>query len=463
MPLFLRLALRELRAGIRGFRIFLACLVLSVTAITAALTLGESLQQGLKADAKALLGGDVDLRLVQRPADGPQLTYLADHSAAMSIAVEMRAMALSGEKKRQLVELKAVDGAYPLVGEMALDPVMSVKEALAEKNGVPGAIADPGLLRRLGLKVGDTVRLGGATFELRASVLREPDRVASVVNFGPRLMIALSWLSETGLVLPGSQVRYRYRLMLTPEEDLEIFKRDLDEAFPKAGWRVRDAGDAAPGVRRFIERMTLFLSFAGLTSLLVGGIGIFGGVRAHMESRMKTIAIMKMVGASGRLILKTYSAQVALLGAFGVAVGLVLGTVLPWLASKALGDVLPIRIVSGIDLRLLGISALFGMLSVATFSFLALMQARKVPAVELFRASVDGLRGKVDGKSRLGFALLVSLLAGLTILSASDKWFACWFVGGTIVILLGSAYGNRFCARHGKKGGRLERLPFAWG
>ncbi|MBF0333929.1 MAG: ABC transporter permease, partial [Alphaproteobacteria bacterium] len=286
-----RLARRELRGGLRGFGIFLGCLALGVAAIAAAGSLGAALDRALDDDARALLGGDLSIRLSQRPLTPAQDAVLRE-AGAVSRVVELRAMAFA-DQRRALVELKAVDSAYPLYGRLRLDPPDATLE---RRDGEWGAAADANLLTRLGLSVGDVVRVGDARFRLRATVTREPDRVAGVLALGPRLMIDSGALPETGLLMPGSLASYLYRVA-TP--DHAALRADLKARFPDAGWQVRDSGEAAPGVRRFLDNVASFLSLVGLTALLVGGIGVAGAVRAFVEGRKPTIAMLKAVGATG--------------------------------------------------------------------------------------------------------------------------------------------------------------------
>ena len=165
LALAFRLARRELRGGLKGFRIFLACLALGVAAIAAIGSLSRSAEEGLRADARNILGGDVELRLIHRAAKPDELAWLR-HNAIVSATAELRAMAYpqrpDGTKTglrrdRMLVELKAVDGRYPLYGAVELDGGGTLADALAERDGSYGAAADAAVFEALGLAVGDPV------------------------------------------------------------------------------------------------------------------------------------------------------------------------------------------------------------------------------------------------------------------------------------------------------------------
>jgi len=443
-PLAWRLARRELRGGLTGFRVFLICLALGVGAIAAVGGLSQSIVAGLNANGARLLGGEIDLRLLHRPASTAQLAYLRAQSQRLSAIVKMRAMVrpAGNRDKRAMVELKAVDRLYPLIDKLDTKPPLPVATLLARKDGVWGAAVDANLLTRLGLNTGDTIRLGAATFQIRATVTQEPDRVATVFSFGPRLLISTDALAATKLVQPGSQIRYHYRMMLKPGAQAEAWTGGLEAAFPTAGWRISTPKDAAHGVRRFIERMTLFMTFVGLTVLLVGGLGITSAVRSYLDRKTATIATLKCLGAPGRLIFTIYMMQILSLGVLGVIIGLVFGVGAPFALIGTLGAHLPVAPVSGIYVGAIVNAAAFGLLATLTFALLPVARARTVKAAELFRARVAPVSGRPGPRFVAAAALGVALLAVLTVVTANDHRFALWFIGGaalTLVLLRGGA------------------------
>ncbi|HIE20858.1 MAG TPA: FtsX-like permease family protein, partial [Rhodospirillales bacterium] len=433
-----RLARRELRGGLTGFRVFLTCIALGVGAIAAVGGLSQSIVAGLDANGTRLLGGEVDLRLLHRPATVDQIAYLEAQSQILSAAIKMRAMvrpALNRDK-RAMVELKAVDAAYPLIGQLETSPPLPRNQLLGIKDGTWGAAVDANLLTRLGLTLGDTIQLGAATFQMRATVALEPDRIATVFSFGPRLMISSAALAATGLVQPGSQIRYHYRMMMKPGIRAEDWTGGLETAFPVAGWRINTSKDAAHGVRRFIDRMTLFMTFVGLTVLLVGGLGVTGAVRSYLDGKTATIATFKCLGAPGRLIFAVYMMQILILGGLGVLIGLVFGVTAPFALIETVGQQLPVAPVAGIYGKPIINAAAFGLLATVTFALLPVAQARTVKAAELFRARVTPVSGRPGAAFIAAAALGFGMLMALTLLTANDQRFALWFIGGAIVALV---------------------------
>ncbi|MDR3440457.1 FtsX-like permease family protein [Telmatospirillum sp.] len=434
--LALRLARRELRGSLRGFGVFVACLALGVAAIAAAASLDASLRHAMSEDAQALLGGDAELRLSYRAPSAEETAFL-ESFGSVSESVQMRAMARTEDLQNQtLVEIKAVDERYPLYGEVVLRPTQPLAGALVRRDGAWGAAVDGNLLDRLGIKLGDVVRLGDARIAVTAVIEREPDRVANAFSFGPRILVGRQALAETGLLQPGSLIHHAVLLRLFAPDRVADFKRQLDTRFPEAGWLFRDATQAAPGVKRFLDQMTLFLTLVGLTALLVGGIGIGNGVTAFLDGRVRTIAILKCLGAPRNLIYGVYALQVAVLAIAGIGLGVAVGAALPWAMVAAFGDKLPLAAHLGLYVGPLGEAAAFGALTTLAFATWPLARAGMVSATTLFRDIVAG-SGRPPGPGALAVVAAAGVgLAALVVITAADRKLAIGFVGGSAGALL---------------------------
>lgn len=435
-PQALRLVRRELRSGLRGFGVFLACLFLGVFAISAIGHFSAAARSGLLADASALLGGDFEVRLAQRPLTTEQRAFLSQQGLISEI-LELRTMAatLDGEQ-RALIELKAVDTAYPLYGQLPLQPEQALDAALAGAGSNFGALVEQSFLQRFDVKIGEQIRVGKGTFTIRGILLTEPDRTIRAFHLGPRLLVSRAGLNATELLQPGSLVTYRYRLKLADREQADGLKEILQQRFPEAGWRLQSWRQAAPRVRFFLERMGTNLTLLGLCALLVGGLGVSGAVRGYLNGKLLHIATMKCLGASSRVIFTAYLLQILLLGTLGSGAGLLLGALTPWLIVSLTGSLLPIPLQPGFYPQVLFIAGLFGLLIALLFSLKELGVARRVPPAMLFRGYVESGR-KSPGRG-IWLAMFSSglLLAAVAILSSSDKRLACWFILGAVLCFL---------------------------
>ncbi len=399
------LARRELRGSLKGFGIFLACLALGVAVIAAVGSLSAAVDAGLNTDARALLGGDVEFHLAQRAANAEERRFLAA-SGAVSEVTRLRAMAVSADgKSRSLIELKAIDRTYPLYGTTTLSPAQDLDTALKESNGVWGAVAAQSLLDRLGLKLGDTIRIGEGRFVLRAVLAHEPDSVSGGFELGPRVMVADGALASTGLIVPGTLIEHAYRVRLPQGADLHAFIAAARERFPEAGWRIRSFADAAPNLQQLLDRLTVFLTLVGLTALLVGGVGIGNAVESYLREKIATIATLKCLGAPLRLVFTTYLLQILLLSLAGIGLGVVLGALAPYAAAPFLPSVLPVEARIALYPIPLLLATAYGLLATLAFASWPIGTACQVRAASLFRSLVEPVRGRPG--------LLPALIAGM--------------------------------------------------
>jgi putative ABC transport system permease protein len=437
------LARRDLRGGWRGLPVLLACLGLGVAAIAGIGSLSESVRGALRADARQLLGGDIDIRRTHQPMSAEARDWVAARAGAMSDTVRMRAM-VSGGDGRALVELKAVDGAYPLLGAMTLSPPLPLAEALVDG----GAVAEAALLARLGVAVGDSLRLGEREVVLRAVIIREPDRLASVFSLGPRLMVASDTLPATGLVQTGSLIRYHVKALLAGGRDAKATLEALDDAYPETAWRLRDASAAQPGLRRFVERLGMYLGLVGLTALLVGGIGVASAVASHLQTRVETVATLKSLGATPSLVMGVYALQVALVVAAGIAIGLILGAAAPFAVAPLAGQNLALSLHPGLAPLPLSLAALFGALVALVVTLWPLATVSAQPAARLYRPLAETVRPPRR------YVLLVAL-AGLALIvvtagTAPAHGIGWWFVAAALfatLLLLQAARLTAWAAR----------------
>ena len=435
----LRFAMRELRGGLHGFYVFIACIALGSMAIASVGSLAASLADGLAREGRVILGGDLAFTLIQREAAPAEREFLQTHGQ-ISSAATMRAMARTPTGQATLVEMKAVDAAYPLFGEAQLDPPGSLVNALAQRGGIFGAVADPTLMARLELKPGARITVGNANIEIRAALTSEPDKLAGGIGFGPRLLVSQDALRATGLLQPGSLVRWHYRLRLPNNDASDAVAKSVSAQartqLPEAGWDIRSRSNASPQLERNVERFTQFLTIVGLTALLVGGVGVGNGVKSHLDRRRETIATMKALGASGRRIFMIYLTQVLLLALFGGIIGVSIGAVLPFVISWTFGAIIPLPIVPALHPAELLLALIYGMLTALVFALWPLGRAHDVPVAELFRDMV-ATQPRRPRKRYVAFtAIAVSILATLAVLLAYDRRVAIIYVATAAGVFL---------------------------
>jgi putative ABC transport system permease protein len=429
VPLTLRLALRELRGGLAGFTVFLACIALGVAAIAGVASISRSLTDGLGREGARILGGDLTYSLINREAT-PEERAALDAQGRVSVVTTLRAMAVAGETGAALVELKAVGADYPTTGELVTDPAGPLADLLSEREGAAGAVADSALLTRLDLKVGDRITIAGKPFVIRATLVSEPDRIANGIGFGPRVLITHEALAASGLIRPGSLNRWSYRLQIpgARDADLETRAAAIAKAAPDAGWEMRARTNADPRFAKSIERFTQFLTLVGLTALIVGGVGVANAVAAFVERKRGSIATLKSVGAPGGQVVVLYLTQVLLIAGLGIAIGLAVGALLPFGLDALFHDALPLPLNPTIAPGELALAAAYGFLTALAFAILPLGRAHDIPVSGLFRDVVDPGSARTRLRYRLILAAALAGLVGLALVTAFDRRLALIFI-----------------------------------
>lgn len=462
-----RLARRELRSGLGGFRIFIACIALGVATIAGVGSLADALTRSVAEQGRSILGGDIEAALIHRTLGPDEAAAVAALGPTSRIAT-LRAMARAASGDQILAELKAVDGAYPLVGSLDIEGGGSLREKLGPQgtaNGQPlqGAVADRALFDRLGLKPGDTIGIGTTQVKLTGIIAREPDKLGSGFDFGPRLMIAAETLPETGLLMPGSLVTWSERVLLpegSGDATLRAARENLTARFPDAGWRLRDRTGAAPGFVSNIERFAQYLTVVGLSALVVGGVGVANAVTAFVERKRLSIAVLRAVGAGGGLVFTVALMQVMAIAAIGIAIGLAVGVLVPPVAGHLLSGLLPVDAVGGVYPGALALSVAYGVLTSLAFSLWPLGRVHDVAPTALFRDDT-GARRRPRRRYLAASLAVAAALVALAVAVAGDRRIAAVFVAGTIgafLILRAVAFGLAIAARRMKARGFTLRL-----
>lgn len=409
--LMIRLALRDLRGAPGSLLILVAGIALGVAAVAGGGSVAGTALEGTRAQARQAVGGDLSFRLFHRDFTPDQRAALAE-AGTLSVTSELRPRArVADGTGGTLVELKAVDAAWPLVGTAELAPPLPLSEALAPRNGSFGAVADAALFESLGLSLGDRLVLGDLEVTLRARLAAEPDRTFRAFSLGPRVVISREALAETGLAPPGAPVYHYARLRLPADADAAATAAALEARFPEAGWRVVKAADGVPGLERVIAIADALLVLIGLAVLLIGAVGTGGAVRAHLAVRGRRLAVLRALGATPRAAAGVALVQVMLAAALAVTAGLGLGT-LGALACRPLLEGLGLAAGAGVvQPGALGGAAAFGMLTALLFALPPLDRMARTQPARLLTGAPSAEAPAPGGSRRLAAALGIGLLA----------------------------------------------------
>ncbi|UDL96453.1 ABC transporter permease [Lichenihabitans sp. PAMC28606] len=436
----LRLAVRDLRGGLSGFWIFLACIALGVTAITGVGSVADGLAEGLAVQGRTILGGDASFSRVGALLS-PEEAALVSARGRTSTIGEVRAMARRADGNATLIDIKAADASYPLVGSVTLDPPQPLAAALDKgADGLFGIAADATIAARLESKIGDILDIGTGRFVLRATLRQEPDKLAGGIALGPRVLMSADGLRAAGLSGLGSLVRWTTRVELAKADaapvgdaDLTRFVDTAKAAFPQAGWDIRTRRNVSPEFDRNLGRFTQFLTLVGLTSLVIGGVGVANAVRATVERKRASLAILKSLGAPGGLVFAISLSQVLAVAAVGILAGLAAGAALPFVILALFGQYIPFPLDPSVYPRELLQGALYGFLTTLAFSLGALGRAHDIPVSALFRDQIDPDQTRLRRRYQIYVGLAVAALIGTVFLFTPDWRLSAIYMGATLV------------------------------
>ncbi|TPG21798.1 FtsX-like permease family protein [Sphingomonas koreensis] len=429
MTIAWQLALRDLRRGGRGLLLLALCLLLGTAALAGIGSLSASLLGALDAQGRQTLGGDVELSVSQRRASVDETAAFAA-AGRLSEVVSTQAMASTPGGAPMLVDLRGVGDSWPLVGRFRLAAGALEGRPHGDQVAVSPAVAD-----RLGIRVGDWVRIGAASLRVIGLIADEPDRLGAGFTLGPPVLIDLAGLDATRLLQPGSLYESHYRLLLPRPDRAQAVGDLLVRRFTDAGWSARTSAQAAGGLKRGIAQLGQFLLLVGLAALAIAGVGVGSGVAAYLAGKTRIIATLKVLGADSRTIATIFLLQLGLVAGVGIAAGLALGALVPWIVARIAGASLPVAPLLAFYPAPLATAAALGLIVALLFALPALARARAVPAATLLRDAVAPRRLPTIAVL-LALAALLAALVALAVLTAADPMLALGFVGAVAALVM---------------------------
>ncbi len=454
-----KIAVREMHSSRGKFFFVVLSVAIGVAALTGVRGFSWSFRTALLEQARSIMAADLSARMFQQPTPEQQkgLDEIAASGVEMTPVTEMLSMVSSAKTLDPLlVSLKAVDPAkYPFYGTVQLAPAASLRDALTPDSV---AVADD-LLVRLHMNIGDQLKVGNKVFRIAAVVVNEPDRLSGNFSVGPRVLISRQGLDASGLLAPGSHAGQRYLFKVPkpangePVSDKAVadLKTRLEMLLPES--QVTDYRETNAALTQGLDRATGLLSLMSLVALVLGAIGVAMAMRAHLEQRLDTIAIMKSLGARSSQIMKIYLLQTLLLGLvggiLGVALGLGVERAFPYLLARLVNIHATVRIHP----EAIGTGLAVGVLTTLLFTLPPLLDIRAVRPILILRRAVEqnddpfitALRQKLRN-SAAQIAAAVLIIAGLTAIAATlsdsamvGKVFSIGLAGVLLVLLAASA------------------------
>jgi putative ABC transport system permease protein len=460
----LAMTAREGRSSLRRLGALIAAVAAGVAALVAINTFTDALQASVRAQARALLGGD----LVASSAypftaeTEKRLRRLADDAGgpvARARVVRFTAMAyVPRTAGTRLVQVQAVEPGYPYYGEVRTEPA-GAWDRLAEG----GVLVDPALLTALDARVGDELALGEARFPIRGMVTDVPGDVALRSALGPRVFVSFAGASRTGLLAFGSRARHEVYLKLPARAEPTRLADRHRAGLAALRVNLRSASDDERSLGEGLGRLGRYLGLVALTAVLLGGVGVASAVHVLIKRRLETVAVLRCLGATGGEVLIVYLLQAGAIGLLGGLLGAAAGVGLQLLLPRVLGEFLPVDVGFAVSGRAVAFGLVVGLWVALAFALLPLLEVRRVsPLAALRRPYEEAVAARRWDRARLlAMASLAAVVILLAIGQAPTVVSGLVFAAGIGVVLAACALAARVLAAAVRRFGPRQG-PYVW-
>jgi putative ABC transport system permease protein len=432
---FLKLSLRELKGSFNEFKIVMISIFLGVFIITAVGSLSKNLKHEINNKSSELLGGDFELSTTYQEFPIKIKEWL-EKNGKTSLIVELRTMLTSNQSgglKRRIVELKAVDQNWPLKGVPIIVPNKSINKSLKMNDNNNGALIDASLKKQLEIKVGDVLQLGKTKIQINGIIKKEPDRMFSFATFGSRLLISNATLKASGLVIPGSLVKYKIKFIPNNKNiDLSF----LNKFVQGTNISIKNIKNSTNNFNSFIDKTSLFISLVGLITLLISGVGISNGVKGYLIKKIKNIAIFKALGAQNSIVFKIYFFQIIFIFLISIIPALIAGISIPFLLKTLISDSFLSTFEPFIFWEPIIISFLFGLIVSILFTIIPISKTYEIKPIQLLRLSAHHSLNNYSKKISALLLILIFALCFLIFKLTNDIKLSVYIFGVVLISFL---------------------------
>ncbi|MDR5590531.1 ABC transporter permease [Christiangramia sp. SM2212] len=424
----LKMAIRDGRASKKKLILFMASIVLGIAAVVSIQSFSNNLKDNIALQSKSLMGADYRIDMDNEPNERVQ-SIMDSLGSPDSEEISFASMAaFPGKKGTKLVRVRGIKGDFPLYGEMETEPVAAARNYLQNET----ALVDATLMLQLGIEVGDKIKIGEVTLPIGGSLKSVPGSAAIFSSIAPPVIIPHKFIEKTGLVQVGSRIGYNYYFKAEPSLNFEKFEEKIDP--------ILDANDAdldthkstSERLGRRYENFGKFLNLVAFIALLLGCIGIASAIHIYIKEKLRSVAVLKCLGASRKQTFFIYLIQIAIIGLIGGIIGTSLGLVLQQLFPLILQDILPVNVEISFDLRTIFMGILLGILMSVLFALYPLMGTLYVSPLQALRViNNDGSKSTTAGiLVLLGIFLFIFLFAFWLL---EDWKYSVFFVLGIII------------------------------
>ncbi|WP_421977694.1 ABC transporter permease [Roseivirga seohaensis] len=412
------MAWRDARKSKSRLFLFISSIILGIAALVAINSFSENLKEDINGQAKELLGADLELSANKDDFSYPFLDTLDYEVSSENSFASM--VYFPKNQGSRLVDVRALEGAFPFYGVIESNPASA---AQSFRDGQAKALVDQSVLVQYDVQVGDSVRIGKVTFLIEGALISSPSQSMAATLVAPAVYIPMKYVEATGLIQKGSRVQYRkfYKLNdLDPEFDLDEQLRTDREYLRTEGIRGDTVEERKRDTGRTFEDLSSFLNLVAFVALLLGCVGVASAVHIYIKEKIRTVAILRCLGAKGRDTFLIYLIQIGVIGLIGATIGAFSGTLLQTILPKVFADFLPVEVNFSISWPSILGGIATGLVVSILFALTPLLAIRKASPLLTLRNTPDGENGARDPLRWLVFAGIFIFIFGFAYLQIGD-------------------------------------------
>jgi len=426
-------AWRDARTQLGSLLLYCSGIIAGVAALVAILSFRSDVMLTVNDQAKELLGADLQIEQRQAFSD-PELALIDSIGGIKSTVVEFNSMVVYGETgETRLSQIRAVEGGFPFYGLLKTDP----PEAAFSYQETNTALVDRPIMNQLGLKVGDSIKLGNDEYEISGMILEVPGQSAAFSLIGPRIFVPLSLVNESNLLQRGSRVEHSAYIRFDDGRDVGKMVSELRPELRETGLRVNTVESRKDDFRTIVDSLTKFLGMIGFIALLLGALGVASAIYVYIKRKSAVVATLRCLGASSAQTVSIFAIQVIALGLAGAVIGSVIGVMVQQFLPLLFLEFLPFEINQQLSWPAILLGLGIGVVVSLGFAVLPLASINNIPPMLTIRSTDFSPFRNLTRMSKISGAFIsIFLITGSLAILVEDVLVALVFTGGLILSIL---------------------------
>ncbi len=423
----LTMAWRDGKASKRKLLLFMASIVLGIAAVVSIQSFGENLQDNIALQSKSLMGADYTIDMNHPPSE--RVTEIMDSLGIDSREISFASMAAFPNKTgTKFVSVRGIDKGFPFYGELETTP----KSAASDYQNQNGALVDATVMLQLDIAVGDSIKIGDIIFPILGELKQAPGSSSLFGAIAPPVIIPYKFIEQTGLIQTGSRINYDYYFVADKKTNLKLLDEKIAHQLKQEDADLDTHLSTSERLGKRYENFGKFLNLVAFIALLLGCVGIASAINIYIKEKLKSVAVLKCLGASRKQSFLIFLIQVAFIGFLSGILGSILGVILQYAFPIILEGLLPVEIALSISPRVILAGIVLGILMSVLFALYPLVGTLYVSPLQVLRVQEN--TSSKSRKALLGISILIILFLFLFSFWLLRNWqYALSFITGVLV------------------------------